>query len=86
MVTDGPGEDRITAECAYLAANVEIPDSGERMLERIIREANVIRAARKARWPKGCIAPLEADLIRVLTQYYRWAEWYRHGSGDKFPA
>jgi hypothetical protein len=86
MVTDGPGNDRITAECAFLAANVKIPGSDELMIDRVIMYANTVRAARKARWPKNCIAPLEADLIRVLTQYARWIEWYRHGCPDKFPA
>lgn len=75
MVTNDPDEDRIIPNIFYLAANVRMP-SGERMLDRLVLYANTVRAARKARFPEECIAPLEDDFIRVLEEFYRWAEWY----------
>ncbi len=76
MVTDDPDEDGIVADCAFLAANSKMP-SGERMIDRLIVYANTVRAARKARWPANCVAPLEADLVLVLAAFYRRADWYR---------
>ena len=81
MFTDSPDDNRLVKQCAFLAANVKMP-SGERMIDRLIVYANTVRAARKARFPPKCIAPLEADLIRVLEDFYRRCEWYRSPPRD----
>ena len=63
-------------DCAYLAAQVRLPN-GDRMIDRVITYASMVRAARKAKWTPAMLSPLEDDLIRVLTGFYRHAEWYR---------
>lgn len=73
---DAEDEDRMIREAAYLAAQVRMP-SGERMIDRLIVRANTVRAARKARFPMNCVTYLEDDLIAVLEDFYRRAEWYR---------
>jgi len=69
-------EDRVIRDSAYLAAQVRLPN-GERMIDRVVTYAGMVRAAKKAKWTPAMIAPLEDDLIRVLTAFYRRAEWYR---------
>jgi hypothetical protein len=85
MVTNGPGEDEIIENCAFLAANSKMP-SGERMIDRLIVYANTVRVARKARWPASCVTPLEEDLILVLADFCRRAAWYRDPVDGEFPA
>jgi hypothetical protein len=72
------------ADCAFLAAMSRLPE-GDLLLDRIIMNANAVRVARKARWPKNCVAPLERDLIHVLTTFYRRVEWYRHPPDSPCP-
>lgn len=78
-------DDRVIEECAYLAAQVRMP-SGERLIDKLIIHANTVRTARKARWKPTMIAPLEDDLIAVLSQFYRRAEWYREPTRGPFPS
>lgn len=77
-------EGRVIDECAYLAAQVRMP-SGERLIDRLIIHANTVRTAKKARWTRPMVAVLEEDLIAVLSQFYRRAEWYREPTRGPFP-
>lgn len=74
--TDADDEDRMIRDAAFLAANVRLSE-GDRLIDRVIVYANTVRAARKAKWTPAMIAPLEDDLIRVLTGFYRYADLYR---------
>lgn len=77
-------EGRMVRECAFLAANARMP-SGERLIDQIVAYANTVRAAKKAKWKQSCILPLEDDLIAVLEQFYRRAEWYREPTRKALP-
>lgn len=74
--TDDEDEDRVIRDSAYLAAQARLPN-GDRMIDRVVTYAGMVRAAKKAKWTPAMIAPLEDDLIRVLTAFYRRAKWYR---------
>lgn len=77
-------DDRAIEDCAYLAAQVRMP-GGERLIDRLIIHANMVRTAKKARWTRPMVAVLEDDLITVLSQFYRRAEWYREPTRGPFP-
>ncbi len=76
MCSKDTNEDSVIREAAYLAAQARMP-SGERMIDRLIGLANVVRAARKARFPMNCVTYLEDDMIAALEDFYRRAERYR---------
>ena len=78
-------EDHVVSDCAFLASNVKMP-GGERLIDKIVAHANAVREAKKARWPRPMIAVIEDDLVAVLAQFYRRADWYRKPLGKPFPS
>jgi hypothetical protein len=77
-------DERAISDCLFLAAQTRVP-SGERLIDRLIIHANMVRTARKARWTPTMIAILEDELVSVLAQFYRRVEWYRGPAEDPFP-
>ena len=73
-------ENRMISDSTYLAAQVRLPN-GERMIDTLIAYANVVRAARKAKFPASCIERLEEDFIEVLEDFNRQTDWYRSPPG-----
>ena len=80
----GVNEDRVISDVAFLAANVKMP-SGDRLIDKIVAYSTAVREAKKARWTPPMIAVLEDDLIAVLAQFYRRADWYREPLRKPFP-
>jgi hypothetical protein len=62
-------DDRI----AFVAAHARLPN-GQLVIERIVNAANVILAARRAKWTPRMIAILEDDLVTELERFRRQAK------------
>ena len=66
-------EDRLTA---HVAVFTKMPD-GRLLIDEIILRSNVIREARRARWPEACVGHLEDDLVSALAVFLRIADGLR---------
>jgi hypothetical protein len=62
-------DDRI----AFVATHSCLPN-GQLVIERIVNAANVILAARRAKWTPRIIAVLEDDLVTVLERFRQQAK------------
>jgi hypothetical protein len=67
--SDGSDSDIVIDDIVYLAAQTRCP-SGRLLIDEVIAEAGIVRAARKAKWTKPMILALEDRLLARMRVFY----------------
>lgn len=67
--SDSSDSDIVINDIVYLAAQTRCP-SGRLLLDEVIAEAGIVRAARKAKWTKPMILALEDRLLEKMKLFY----------------